>query len=147
MKKNTFRFIDLFAGLGGFHLALSRLGGTCVFAAEWKDHLCDLYETNFGTRPAGDITRVDLKSVPEHDVLTAGFLFPQDGNHAVTLGHNPRCYVRDNSQHTGRLIIKHFIIELQHKSAIANENALDARQMILYLADRTPLRNVMKDPQ
>ncbi|KVN68718.1 DNA (cytosine-5-)-methyltransferase [Burkholderia ubonensis] len=73
MKKNSFRFIDLFAGLGGFHLALDRLGGTCVFAAEWKEHLRDLYETNFALRPAGDITKVVPESVPDHDVLTAGF--------------------------------------------------------------------------
>ncbi|WP_368041368.1 DNA (cytosine-5-)-methyltransferase [Cupriavidus taiwanensis] len=71
MKK--FRFIDLFAGLGGFHVALSRLGGQCVFAAEWKSHLQDLYHSNFGLRPAGDITDVDPRSVPDHDVLTAGF--------------------------------------------------------------------------
>jgi DNA (cytosine-5)-methyltransferase 1 len=69
----SFRFVDLFAGLGGFHLALERLGGQCVFAAEWKDHLRDLYETNFGLRPAGDITKIELKDVPDHDVLTAGF--------------------------------------------------------------------------
>lgn len=73
MKTRTFRFIDLFAGLGGFHLALERLGGTCVFAAEWKKNLQDLYEKNFGFRPAGDITMVAPQSIPEHDVLTAGF--------------------------------------------------------------------------
>lgn len=73
MKKHTFRFVDLFAGLGGFHLALDRLGGTCVFAAEWKESLQDLYEKNFGLRPAGDITQVAPQSIPEHDLLTAGF--------------------------------------------------------------------------
>lgn len=73
MKKHTFRFVDLFAGLGGFHLALDRLGGTCVFAAEWKESLQDLYEKNFGLRPAGDITQVIPQSIPEHDLLTAGF--------------------------------------------------------------------------
>ena len=73
MKVKTFRFIDLFAGLGGFHLALERLGGTCVFAAEWKENLRELYETNFGLRPAGDITLVAPRSIPDHDVLTAGF--------------------------------------------------------------------------
>ncbi|MBU9579937.1 DNA (cytosine-5-)-methyltransferase [Ralstonia mannitolilytica] len=68
-----FRFVDLFAGLGGFHLALHRLGGVCVFAAEWKEHLRDLYQENFGLRPAGDITHVHPDEVPAHDVLTAGF--------------------------------------------------------------------------
>lgn len=69
----AFSFVDLFAGLGGFHLALERMGGTCVFAAEWKEHLRDLYEENFGLRPEGDIKRVRPKDVPEHDVLVAGF--------------------------------------------------------------------------
>lgn len=73
MKSSSFRFIDLFAGLGGFHLALGRMGGTCVFAAEWKQHLRDLYEVNHGLYPAGDITEVDPAMVPDHDILTAGF--------------------------------------------------------------------------
>ena len=69
----SFRFVDLFAGLGGFHVALARLGGECVFAAEWKAHLRELYESNHGIKPAGDITQVHPKDVPDHDVLTAGF--------------------------------------------------------------------------
>lgn len=68
-----FKFIDLFSGLGGFHLALERLGGECVFAAEWKENLRDLYEKNFGILPYGDITKVEPNSIPRHDVLTAGF--------------------------------------------------------------------------
>jgi DNA (cytosine-5)-methyltransferase 1 len=73
MKMSPFRFVDLFAGLGGFHLALKRMGGECVFAAEWKEPLRALYEQNFGMRPAGDITLVSPNDVPKHDVLTAGF--------------------------------------------------------------------------
>ncbi|MEI9538245.1 DNA (cytosine-5-)-methyltransferase [Enterobacter cancerogenus] len=72
-SEKTFKFIDLFAGLGGFHLALAKLGGNCVFAAEWKANLQDLYFHNFGLRPEGDITKVHAEDVPEHDVLTAGF--------------------------------------------------------------------------
>jgi DNA (cytosine-5)-methyltransferase 1 len=73
MKLAPFKFIDLFAGLGGFHLALSKMGGECVFAAEWQEHLRDLYKTNFGLRPEGDITLVSPNDIPDHDVLTAGF--------------------------------------------------------------------------
>ena len=70
---HRFRFADLFAGLGGFHIALNRLGGECVFAAEIQPHLQDLYETNFELRPVGDIAATHPKDVPDHDVLTAGF--------------------------------------------------------------------------
>jgi DNA (cytosine-5)-methyltransferase 1 len=72
-KPESFRFVDLFAGLGGFHLALMDLGGTCVFAAEWQEHLRDLYKINFGLRPEGDIRKIKAGNVPDHDVLTAGF--------------------------------------------------------------------------
>lgn len=68
-----FRFADLFAGLGGFHLALVRLGGQCVFAAEIQPHLQVLYESNFNFKPVGDIRDINPKDVPDHDMLTAGF--------------------------------------------------------------------------
>jgi DNA (cytosine-5)-methyltransferase 1 len=66
------RFIDLFAGLGGFHQALERLGHTCVFASELDVGLAELYEKNFGIRPFGDI-REAFAEVPPHDILCAGF--------------------------------------------------------------------------
>jgi DNA (cytosine-5)-methyltransferase 1 len=66
------RFIDLFAGLGGFHQALARLGHHCVFASEIDPHLAALYERNFGLRPLGDI-RATYRDVPRHDILCAGF--------------------------------------------------------------------------
>lgn len=67
------KFIDLFAGLGGFHLALSRLGHECVFASELDDSLRDLYEKNFGIHPAGDIRTVQIDTIPAHQILCAGF--------------------------------------------------------------------------
>ena len=67
------RFIDLFAGLGGFHLALQGLGHRCVFACEIDENLAALYERNFGLRPFGDIRGLDISSLPAHDVLCAGF--------------------------------------------------------------------------
>ena len=67
------RFVDLFAGLGGFHLALRRLGHTCVFACEVDETLRTLYEKNFGTQCAGDIRKIREIDVPPHDILCAGF--------------------------------------------------------------------------
>ncbi|UYT55536.1 DNA cytosine methyltransferase [Brucella sp. MAB-22] len=73
MNSNNLRFIDLFAGLGGFHLALEQLGHNCVFASELQPDLRELYSKNFGIEPAGDIRNVALSDIPEHDVLCAGF--------------------------------------------------------------------------
>lgn len=67
------KFIDLFAGLGGFHLALSRLGHTCVLACEKDDGLRKLYQMNFGIEPHADIRTMDVERIPSHDILCAGF--------------------------------------------------------------------------
>jgi DNA (cytosine-5)-methyltransferase 1 len=67
------RFIDLFAGIGGFHLALKKLGHECVFACEIDKTLADLYEKNYGIKPEGDIKKVNVENIPSHDILCAGF--------------------------------------------------------------------------
>ena len=67
-----FTFIDLFCGIGGFHYALSDLGGKCVFASDIDKKCRDVYEKNFNIQPVGNITE-NLKKVPKHDVLCAGF--------------------------------------------------------------------------
>ena len=68
-----YRFIDLFAGLGGFHLALKALGHQCVFACEIDEELASLYQRNFHLRPNGDIRSLEISSIPDHDILCAGF--------------------------------------------------------------------------
>lgn len=68
-----YKFIDLFCGLGGFRLALESLGATCVFSSEIDENVSDVYERHFGERPQGDITKIDETSVPQHDILCAGF--------------------------------------------------------------------------
>lgn len=67
------RFVDLFAGLGGFHLALRNLGHECVFACEIDDTLRELYQRNFGMPAAGDLREIDAGEIPPHDILCAGF--------------------------------------------------------------------------
>lgn len=69
----NYTFIDLFAGLGGFHLALESLGAKCVYANEWDIHAQEVYKTNFNILPEGDITKVNEKTIPDHDILCAGF--------------------------------------------------------------------------
>ena len=70
---DTFTFIDLFAGIGGMRLAFEGAGGICTYTSEWNKFSAQTYETNFGDRPEGDITKVDASDVPDHDVLVAGF--------------------------------------------------------------------------
>ncbi|MEQ1762076.1 MAG: DNA (cytosine-5-)-methyltransferase [Pyrinomonadaceae bacterium] len=70
------KFIDLFAGLGGFHKALAELGHECVFASEINRELQAVYENNFGLKPFGDIRAIiktELDRIPDHDILCAGF--------------------------------------------------------------------------
>lgn len=71
--KKKFRFIDLFAGIGGIRLAFESVGGECVFSSEINPFACQTYEANHGDKPAGDITQVDESDIPDHDVLVAGF--------------------------------------------------------------------------
>lgn len=67
------KFIDLFAGLGGFRIALESLGAKCVYSNEWDEPVKKVYEENFGDIPEGDITLVDENTIPDHDILCAGF--------------------------------------------------------------------------
>ncbi len=71
MKK--LKFIDLFAGLGGFHLALNALGHECVFASEINTDLRELYKVNHGIDCHGDINLIDISTIPKHDIICAGF--------------------------------------------------------------------------
>ncbi|MEN9843358.1 MAG: modification methylase HpaII [Pseudomonadota bacterium] len=71
--KHNFRFIDLFAGIGGMRLPFQEAGGACVFSSEWDKYAQLTYARNFGEVPQGDITKIDAKSIPDHDVLLAGF--------------------------------------------------------------------------
>jgi len=70
---HKFKFIDLFAGIGGIRLAFQNLGGKCVFTSEWDTYSKKTYEANFGEVPFGDITKIAEKNIPDHDILLGGF--------------------------------------------------------------------------
>ncbi|MBR0541879.1 MAG: DNA cytosine methyltransferase [Clostridia bacterium] len=70
---DKFTFIDLFAGIGGIRLGFESVGGRCVFSSEFDEDACKTYEANFGEHPAGDITKISAKSIPDFDILLGGF--------------------------------------------------------------------------
>lgn len=69
----SFKFIDLFAGVGGMRLAFEQVGGNCVFSSEWDKYSQQTYACNFGETPHGDITQIQETEIPNFDVLVAGF--------------------------------------------------------------------------
>ena len=72
-RKGKFTFIDLFAGIGGIRLGYQAQGGKCVFSSEWDSAAAKTYYANFGERPFGDIQKINPKSIPDFDILLAGF--------------------------------------------------------------------------
>lgn len=75
LKEESFRFIDLFAGIGGLRMGFESIGGQCVFTSEWDQAARKTYQANFSCdHPVeGDITKIAVEDIPEHDVLVAGF--------------------------------------------------------------------------
>lgn len=72
-KQKPFKYIDLFSGIGGFRQALNKFGGECVMASEIDKFAEKAYQTLYGHATVGDITKVDEKDVPDHDILVGGF--------------------------------------------------------------------------
>ncbi|MCX6157593.1 MAG: DNA cytosine methyltransferase [Ignavibacteriae bacterium] len=71
--EKKFRFIDLFAGIGGIRFPFEKLGGECVFTSEWDVNCQKTYFANYGEIPNGDINSIEVNSIPNHDILLAGF--------------------------------------------------------------------------
>ncbi len=69
----SYRFIDLFCGIGGFRIAFERTGARCVFSSDWDKYSQKTYAANFGEAPHGDITSVPVGQIPTHDILCGGF--------------------------------------------------------------------------
>jgi DNA (cytosine-5)-methyltransferase 1 len=68
-----FKFIDLFAGIGGMRIPFEEIGGDCVFSSEIDKHAQQTYKDNFNEQPYGDIKEIEAKNIPNHDLLLAGF--------------------------------------------------------------------------
>nr|MBP3280912.1 DNA cytosine methyltransferase [Treponema sp.] len=73
MDWNDFKFIDLFAGIGGIRLGFESVGGRCVFSSEFDEDACKTYEANFHEHPSGDITKIAASDIPDFDILLGGF--------------------------------------------------------------------------
>lgn len=69
----SYKFIDLFAGIGGFRQGFEQVGFECVFSSEMDEHAQEMYFENFNEKPFGDITKVAVDEIPNHDILLAGF--------------------------------------------------------------------------
>ena len=72
-SKEQYTFIDLFAGIGGMHIAYASAGARCVYSNEWNKYSQQTYYANFGIQPDDDITKVIAEDIPDHDILVAGF--------------------------------------------------------------------------
>ena len=105
------KFIDLFAGIGGFRVALEHHGLTCAFSAEINKEVSRIYHKNFGDKPKGDLTKISEKDIPSHDILCAGFpcqSFSINGNHTGFKDNRGRLFydiVRIANYHKPPLLI------------------------------------------
>lgn len=88
--KKDYTFIDLFAGIGGFRTGFEKAGFKCVFSSEFDKYAQQTYEANFGVKPHGDITKINEKDIPDHDVLIGGFPCFIAGTMVLTMdGYKP----------------------------------------------------------
>lgn len=111
----SMKFIDLFAGLGGFHLALENLGHECVFASELDKDLQNTYNLNFGLMPHGDIRSIPEAKIPKHHILCAGFPCQPFSKAGEQLGQNCPQWGDLFGEHVLRIIRskkpKYFLLE------------------------------------
>ena len=73
VKRAKFKYIDLFAGIGGIRIPFQELGGKCVFTSEWDKFAQKTYKVNFGGKIYGDITQIPSSDIPNFDILLGGY--------------------------------------------------------------------------
>ncbi len=145
-----YRFIDLFCGIGGFHLALSSFGAKCVFSSDIDNEARKVYKKNFGIEPKGDIKIIGEDEIPKHDILCGGFpcqAFSISGNQAgfddeksgklffeiirIAKYHQPKMIFLENvanlESHDDGKTIKRILSELQQIGYSTYEKVLCAK--------------------
>ena len=135
-----YRFIDLFCGIGGFHLALSSFGAKCVFASDIDSKAREVYKHNFRIEPKGDIKKIREDEIPEHDILCGGFPcqpFSISGNQAGF--SDPKSgmlffeIIRIAKQHTPKMILLENVANLEsHDSGKTLKRMLEELEKIGY---------------
>lgn len=165
------KFIDLFAGLGCFHIALTQCGHECVFASEINIELQDLYRQNFNIEPYGDITKINVKSIPAHDILCAGFPcqpFSKAGRQRgiqdergtlinsvieILKEHRPQYFILENvrnlEKHDGGKTWKYIRTELENLQYFVDKKIISPhdigipqhRERIFIVGSKSPLSN------
>jgi DNA (cytosine-5)-methyltransferase 1 len=153
----TFKFIDLFAGIGGFRIALESLGGKCAYTSEWDKKAQDTYEINFGERPKRDITAIKANAISTHDILCAGFPCQAFSISGKKLGFNDTRgtlffeIARIAKYHTPKILflenVKNFISHNKGQTLRTVLNTLDQLGYLPnYKIDETELKTLTNDP-
>ncbi len=106
-SNDSMRFVDLFAGLGGFHVALRRLGHRCVFACDVNPQLQEVYSKNFGIRPAGDLRQIDVTRYSKTRHTLCWFSLPTVLEGRRTVGHKVQLWGDLFSRHVLRIVRAH----------------------------------------
>jgi len=151
---SSFSYIELFAGIGGFRVALSRLGGRCVFASEVNRFCVQNYKLNFGDQPAGDICQIPTDQIPNHDLLVGGFPcqpFSSSGSQSgmndpqgrgvlfreiirILYGKQPRSFLLENVRglylHEGGETLKLIVKELENCGYSVKYELIDAIKLL-----------------
>ena len=139
-----YKFIDLFCGIGGFHQANIRTHGQCVYACDIDKNCRDIYEKNYGLKPDGDITKIDIDNIPNFDVLCGGFpcqSFSNSGNKKglsdtrgqlfeyilkIAVAKKPLFMFLENVKHIKKIddgkIFKHIIKRINENGYFINDN-------------------------
>lgn len=143
---NSLRFIDLFCGIGGFHQAMKRINGTCVFACDIDINCRRVYEKNYGLTPESDITKIDITKIPDFDILCGGFpcqAFSNSGNKKgfsdargnlfenilnIAVFKKPQYMFLENVKHIKKIsngdVYKHILKRINESGYVVNERTV-----------------------